>query len=188
MSKLYCLLTLLAALPFSACAAGSYVVDGAHSHLRFSVSHFLFLTTHGRFEKISGKVTLDRVAKIGSIEVAIAANSINTEHAKRDENLRSDNFFNAAKYPLINYQSSVVKFINDSPASVEGTLTLLGVPRPVTLTLHTLQCGLRPTDNVEECSATASTQINRSDFDMSYGHPLIGDQIKLEFSIEMFGI
>ena len=171
-------------LSFSACAAESYTLNTEHSNARFSVSHFLFLTTPGRFDKISGKITLDRIAKNGSIDVAIEAGSINTDHAKRDENLRSPNFFNTAKHPYAHYKSSAIQFINDTPASVEGTLTLLGVSKPVTLTISAFKCETGSPGTKERCSATASTQIKRSDFGMKYALPLIGDEIKLMFEIE----
>ena len=187
MPKRCCWSMLLAAtLPFPTCAAEIYTIDPEHSDLRFSISHFLFLTTHGRFGKISGKVTLERVAKNGAVDIDIEASSVNTDHAKRDENLRSPNFLNATKYPKISYQSSAVKFINDTPASVEGQLTLLDVTKPVTLTINNFKCDTRPTDMKELCSATANAQIKRSDFGMTYALPLVGDEIKLEFEIEAY--
>ena len=177
---------LAAILPFPTCAAESYTIDPERSDLRFSISHFLFLTTHGRFDKISGKVTLDRIAQSGSVDIIIDADAINTDHVKRDENLRSPNFLNSPKYPKIIYQSSAVKFINHNPASVEGNLTLLDVTKPVTLTINNFKCDTRPTDMKELCGATASAQIKRSDFGMTYALPLVGDEIKLEFEIEAY--
>ena len=186
MHKLCCLLLLVATLPFPACAAESYTINTKHSYARFSVSHFLLLTTPGYFDKISGKVTLDRVTKNGSVEVNIEASSINTDHAKRDEDLRSPNFFNVVQYPRISYQSSAVKFINDIPASVEGVLTLHGVSKQVTLAINTLKCETDPADKKERCSANASAQLKRSDFGMSYSFPLIGDEIKLVLEVEAY--
>lgn len=177
---------LAATLPFPTCAAEIYTIDPEHSDLRFSISHFLFLTTHGRFDKISGKVTLDRVAKNGAVGIDVEASAINTDHAKRDENLRSPNFLNTTKHPLIGYQSSAIQFVNDTPTSVEGKLTLLDVTKPVTLTINNFKCDTRPTDMKERCSATANAQIKRSDFGMTYALPLVGDEIKLEFEIEAY--
>ena len=187
MNYLYCILMLLAALPITTRAADDYAIDAANSYVRFSVSHFLILTTHGRFDKISGRVTLNRTAQNGLLDVAIEASSINTDHVKRDENLRSENFFNAAKFPRVTYQSSSVQFTNNIPARVEGNLTLLGVTRPVALDISSLSCEPRSTDKKELCRATASTQIKRSDFGMAYALPLIGDEIKLMFEIAAYG-
>lgn len=186
MSHLRCILMLLAALPFIARAADDYTIDAANSFVRFSVSHFFLLTTHGRFDKISGRIMLDHAAQNGSLYVAIEANSINTNHAKRDENLRSENFFNSTKYPIVIYQSSAVQFSNNIPARVEGSLTLLGVTRPVALDISALSCEPRSTDKKELCRATASTQIKRSDFGMAYALPLVGDEVKLMFEIAAY--
>ena len=182
--KLYCPLVVLAILCGPVLAADNYTIDPDHSLLRFTVSHFLFLTTPGSFNKISGKVLLDRAAQTGSVDVTVDTRSINTAHAERDDNLRSPNFFNAQKYPAASYLSSTIKFDGDVPDSVEGTLTLLGVTKPVTLTITSFQCDIRPADNKEWCTAAASALIKRSDFGMTYAIPLVGDPIKLMFELQ----
>ena len=156
-------------------------MDPERSALHFTVSHFIFLTTPGRFDKISGKVTLDRTAKNGSMDVTIETSSVNTNHAERDKNLRSPNFFNVAKYPQAVYQSNAVNFTGDSPTSVEGHLTLLGITKPVTLKIETLKCDTPQADHKELCHSTASAQI--ADFGMTYAIPLVGDQIMLMFDL-----
>lgn len=174
-------------LPFSTQAADSFTVDPDHTFPHFSVSHLGFSTMQGRFDASSGKVTLDSAAKKGTIEFSIKAASINTGHAKRDEHLRSPDFFNAAEYPSITFKSTAIKFEGDKPASVEGNLTLLGVSKPVKLNISAFNCGLHPMDPTKKkfvCGADASTQIKRSDFGMKYGVPAVGDDIKLVFEVE----
>ena len=178
---------ILAVFPIASYAAESYTIDPSHTYPHFSVSHLGFSTMQGRFDKSSGKVTLDRAAKKGSVEIVIEAASISTGWAKRDEHLRGPDFFNAAEFPSVTYKSSAVKFQGDSPSSVEGTLTLLGVSKPVTLSIDTFKCGIDPMDPLrqkEKCGAAASTQIKRSDFGMTYGLPNAGDDIKLVFEVE----
>jgi polyisoprenoid-binding protein YceI len=177
---------LAATLPLSAHAADSYTADPAHTYALFSVSHFGYSTMHGRFDKSSGTVTLDRAAKNGSVDIAIEASSISTGFIKRDDHLKSPDFFNAAEFPNITYKSSSIKFKGDTPASVEGKLTLLGVTKPVTLALEGFKCGPNPMNQKEECGAAASTQIKRSDFGMKSFLPGVGDDIKLEFEIEAY--
>ncbi|MEQ1813630.1 MAG: YceI family protein [Candidatus Nitrotoga sp.] len=174
-------------LPFSTQAADSFTVDPDHTFPHFSVSHLGFSTMQGRFDASSGKITLDSAAKKGTIEFSIKAASINTGHAKRDEHLRSPDFFNAAEYPSITFKSTAIKFEGDKPASVEGNLTLLGVSKPVKLNISAFNCGLHPMDPTKKkfvCGADASTQIKRSDFGMKYGVPAVGDDIKLVFEVE----
>lgn len=178
---------LVASLPLTAHAAESYTVDPPHTFPRFMINHLGFSTMQGRFDRTSGKVTLDRAAKNGSVDIAIESASVSTGFAKRDEHLRSPDFFNAAEFPTITYKSSVVKFKGDAPASVDGNLTLLGVTRPVTLTIDEFKCGIDPMTKVKEkCGAAASAQFKRSDFGMKFGLPGVGDDVKLVFEVEAY--
>lgn len=188
MKKKHLILPLLFAafLPLSAHAADSYTVDPAHTFPHFSISHLGFSTMHGRFDHTSGKITLDRSAKRGSLDIAIDADSVSTGFAKRDKHLKSPDFFNAVEFPTISYKSSSIKFKGDTPSSVEGQLTLLGVTKPVTLSIDAFHCGDNPMNHKYECGAAASTQIKRSDFGMNAFLPGIGDDVKLEFEIEAY--
>lgn len=183
------LLALLLAigLPLAAHAADSYTIDPEHSFPHFSVSHLGFSTMQGRFDKTSGKTTLDIAGKKGSVELNIEAASVSTGFAKRDAHLRSPDFFNTPEFPMINFKSTAFKFKGDTPESLEGNLTLLGVTKPVKLTINAFKCGLDPMDPFkrrEKCGADISTQIKRSDFGMTFGVPAVGDDIKLVFEIE----
>ncbi len=177
---------LFASLPGIAHAAESYTIDPAHTYPHFSVSHLGFSTMQGRFDRSSGKVTLDRAAKKGTVEIAIDAGSISTGWAKRDQHLSGPDFFNAPEYPTISYKSSAIKFKGDTPSSVEGNLTLLGVTKPVTLSIDAFKCGTNPMNQKELCGADVSTQIKRSDFGMKFALPNVGDDIKLVFEIEAY--
>lgn len=180
-------LLIASSLPFSAQAADSFTIDPDHTFPHFSVNHLSFSTMQGRFDASSGKVTLDSAAKKGTIEFSVKAASINTGHAKRDEHLRSPDFFNTAEYPSITFKSTAIKFEGDKPASVEGNLTLLGVSKPVKLNISAFNCGLHPMDPTKKkfvCGADVNTQIKRSDFGMKYGVPAVGDDIKLVFEVE----
>jgi polyisoprenoid-binding protein YceI len=172
------------ALPLSALAADSYTIDPAHTFPHFTINHLGFSTMQGRFDRTSGKVTLDRAAKSGSVEVAIETASISTGFAKRDEHLKSPDFFNAAEFPAISYKSTAVQFKGDTPVSVDGNLTISGVSKPVTLKIDAFNCGTNPMSKKDTCGAAASTQIKRSDFGVKYGLPNVGDDVKLVFEIE----
>ena len=157
---------LLAALMVSsftmaAQAADSYTIDSPHTYPHFSISHLGFSTMQGRFDKSSGKATLDIAGKKGSVNLDIDAASINTGFAKRDDHLRSPDFFNAVEYPTINFKSTAFQFKGNTPESIEGTLTLLGVSKPVKLTVHAFKCGPDPMDPLkkkEKCGADASAR------------------------------
>jgi len=186
--KKHALLTALfaASLPITALASDSYTIDPSHTYAHFSVSHLGFSTLQGRFDKSSGKATLDMASKSGSVNLDIEAASISTGFAKRDDHLKSPDFFNAAEFPKITYKSSAIKFNGNTPSSVEGTLTMLGVSKSVTLNIEAFKCGTNPMNKKDECGAAASAQIKRSDFGIKYGLPGIGDDIKLAFEIEAY--
>jgi polyisoprenoid-binding protein YceI len=175
---------LAAALPLTAFAADNYTVDSAHTYPHFSISHLGFSTMQGRFDDTSGKVTLDRAAKSGSVDITIKTASVSTGFAKRDEHLKSPDFFNVAEFPTITYKSTAMRFKGDSPSSVEGNLTISGVTKPVTLTIDAFNCGTHPMNKKDVCGAAASAQLKRSDFGIKYGLPAVGDDVKLVFEIE----
>ncbi|MEO6422599.1 MAG: YceI family protein [Candidatus Nitrotoga sp.] len=177
---------LLASLPFAAHAADSYSIDPQHTFAHFSVSHLGFSTMHGRFDKNSGKMTLNRAAKSGSVDFTIEAASITTGFVKRDDHLRSPDFFSVVEFPNLTYKSSAIKFKGDTPISVEGNLTILGVTKPVTLTILSFKCGNHPMNKKELCGADASAQIKRSDFGMKFGLTNVGDDIKLVIEVEAY--
>ena len=137
----------LTLLPVAAIASPeSYTVDSFHSFPNFSIERPVS-TMYGRFDKTTGKVTLDRVAKSGSIDLTIEAASVNTGDSdkgtrarSRDEHLRAADFFNAAEFPRLTYKSTKVAFTGDNPSAVEGNLTLLGVTKPVNLTIANFKC------------------------------------------------
>jgi polyisoprenoid-binding protein YceI len=181
---------LIAAIPLAAQATGdSYTIDPLHTFPHFTINHLGFSTMHGRFDKTSGKVTLDRAAGKGTVDIAIESASVDTGYAKRDDHLKSPDFFNAAEFPTITFKSDIVKFKGDKPSSVEGNLTLNGVTKPVTLAINEFNCAADPMDPMKKkykCGAGATAEIRRSDFGIKSFLPAVGDDIKLEFEIEAY--
>ena len=186
-SGLFAALLFTASLPLAAVAAPvNYKIDPQHTFPHFSISHLGFSTMHGRFDKTSGTITLDTAAKTGSMDISIETNSVTTGYFKRDNHLKSPDFFNAAEFPTMTYKSSSITFKGDTPVSVNGNLTLLGVTKPVKLTIDAFHCGIFPMNKKEKCGADASAEIKRSDFGMKTFLPGIGDDVKLMFEIEAY--
>ncbi len=167
-------------------AADSYAIDSRHTHPSYEINHFGWSTQRGRFDNVSGTITLDRAAKTGSVEVSIDASSVSTGVGKLDEHLKSEDFFNVAKYPTISFKAISIAFDGDVPASVPGQITILGVTRPATLTITHFSCGLHPMLKKDVCGAEASTSIKRSDFGMTKYVPALGDDVKLLINVEAF--
>jgi polyisoprenoid-binding protein YceI len=185
--KRYALAILLtASLPLSAQAASeSYSIESPHTFPNFTISHLGFSTMHGRFDKTSGKITLDRAAHKGSVDITIDTASIDTGFAKRDEDLRAPDFFDVAEFPTMTYKSDKMKFKGDVPVSVDGKLTLIGVTKPVKLTIDHFHCAKNPMNPSKyKCGADASASIKRSEFGMTHFLPAIGDDINIKLEIE----
>ncbi len=186
MSKTPIAFVLAGLLAAPAFAADTYTADVSHTYPAFEVSHLGFSMGRGRFDKTSAKISLDRAGKQGAIEVSIDTASVNTGWAKRDDHLRSEDFFNVAKFPAMSYKSTNFKFDGDRLVGVDGELTLLGVTKPVSLTVTGFRCGPHPMNKKELCGADAVASVKRSDFGMKYGLPAIGDDIRISIGIEAF--
>ncbi len=167
-------------------AAESYTLDPTHTYPHFAISHLGFSSMHGRFDRTSGRFTIDRAARTGSVEAIIETASLNTGLQKRDDHLRSPDFFNTAEFPQAIYKSIAVRFNGDTPAMVEGNLTLLGVTRPVTLTIIAFKCGVNPMNKRAMCGIDAIANLKRSDFGMKYALPGVGDDLKLTLEVEAY--
>ncbi len=191
------LLTLAAAASLATATAmaapETYTFDSTHTLPSFSVNHLGMSTVRGIFEGSTGKVTIDNAAKSGSVEVTIPTGSVFTGYLKstgagrtRDEHLRAADFFNSAEFPTMVFKSSKFVYAGDKPASIEGTLTLLGVTKPLTLKVDHLSCGPHPFSKKDMCGADLSGTIKRSDFGMKFGVPAIGDEVSLVIAVEAY--
>ena len=182
----------VAALPFAAGAATeNYPFDPLHTSVSFSIDHLGLSMIHGRFSKYSGKFAIDRAAKTGSVELNVETASVDTNDndkgnrpRSRDEHLRSADFFNAAEFPRMTYKSTHVVFAGDTPTVVQGDLTLLGVTKPVAITVERFKCNPATATAKERCGGIATAKIKRSDFGMKRGIPNIGDEVLLAFGFE----
>jgi len=183
---------ILAALPLAAGAATeSFTMDPLHTSASFVIDHLGLSMIHGRFNKYSGKFSIDRAAKTGGVDFTIETASVDTNDndkgnrpRSRDEHLRSADFFNAAEFPRMTYKSTRVVFTGDNPTSVEGNLTLLGVTKPVTLTVERFRCKPATATSKESCGGSANAKLLRSEFGMKRGIPSIGDEVALALSFE----
>ncbi len=165
-------------------APETYVIDGTHTYPRFSYSHFGFSTQLSRFDKTSGNIVIDRKAKTGSVSVIIDTTSVDTGYALFNEHIQGTDFLDTIKYPTANFTSSKVNFDGDKVSSVDGTLTLKGISKPVTLTVTSFQCMLHPMLNKDACGANATAVVKRTDFNMGKYAPNVGDDVTLTISVE----
>lgn len=183
--KKLAILAITASMSSTAFAATeTYVIDGTHTFPRFEYSHFGYSNQVSRFDKTSGKITLDRAAKTGSVDVVIDAKSVNTGYALFNDHIQGEDYFYTAKYPTITFKSSSLKFDGDKLVAVNGDLTVKGVTKPVTLTVTSFHCMPHPMLKRDACGANATTKIKRSEFNAGKNAPYVSDEVTLTIPVE----
>jgi polyisoprenoid-binding protein YceI len=179
------LLSLVATFSTAVLAAPeTYIIDGTHTLPRFSYSHFGYSTQLSRFDKTSGKIVLDRQAKSGSVDVTVDTTSVNTGSSLFNEHIQGVDFLDTAKYPTATFISDKLNFTGEQLASVDGTLTLKGISKPVTLTVTSFQCMPHPMLKKDACGATATTVVKRTEFNMGKYAPNVGDEVTITIPVE----
>jgi polyisoprenoid-binding protein YceI len=177
-------LLLLGAVTLPAFAADTYDVEPNHTFPRFEYNHLGFSTHQLQFDKTSGTIVFDRAAKTGSVDITIDTTSIDAGSEKFEEHLRSDDFFDTAKYPTATFKSDKVKFKGDIPVEVEGDLTLHGITKTVTLKIANVKFGQNPISKKDAAGAQVTGVIKRSDFGLGKYVPLVSDEVTLRIQVE----
>lgn len=186
------IITIIAlALPALALAS-TWNIDPEHSNVGFKVRHLMVSNVKGNFNTFSGVVDInDKDITKSKVEVSIDTNSINTNIKKRDDHLRSADFFDVAKYPTMTFVSKKVVKAGNDMLKVTGDLTLHGVTKEVVLDVEgPTQESKDPWGNIRK-GATATTKINRKDFGLVWnkaletGGVMVGDEITISLEVEM---
>jgi len=186
MKKLLVAAGLAAFMAMPALAATStWNLDPFHTNAQFFVKHLGISTVQGDFTKVSGTVTLDDqdVTK-STVSVTIDVNSIDTRVSRRDDDLKSEHFLNAAQFPTITFQSTKVAKSGDNTLKVTGNLTIRGVTKEVTLDVT------GPTAPISAMGSqrrgfSGTTKINRQDFGVSADPGMVGDDLTILIDGEM---
>lgn len=168
----------------------TWAIDAAHSSIEFAVKHMMFATAKGRFSDVTGEITLDNenIAN-SSVAVEIGAASIDTHDDKRNDHLKSADFFDVEKFPVLTFTSTSVEPAGDSDLKVTGDLTIHGVTRSVVLDTAFNGQGTNPWGQ-SVISYSATTKINRKDFGLNWnaalesGGVLVSDEVKIGIEIE----
>ncbi len=193
MKKIITSLSTIIALALPAFAfASTWTIDSDHSNVGFKVRHLMVSNVKGSFEKHTGTVEIDdKDITKSKVEVSIDTNSINTNVQKRDEHLRSADFFNVVKFPTMTFVSKKVATAGKDNLKVTGDLTLHGVTRQVVLDVEGLSKESKdPWGNMRR-GATATTTINRKDFGLVWNKALetggvaVGEEVTITLEIEM---
>ncbi len=169
----------------------AWQIDSAHSHIQFSVRHMMLAKVRGEFDKFSGTVTLDEANPAASTaDIQIEAASINTREAQRDGHLKSPDFFDAEKYPTLNFKSKRVDVKDDTHAVIVGDLTIRDVTKEVAVNVEYMGQSKTPFGTTN-AGFEATTKINRKDFGLTWnavletGGVAVGDEIAVSIDLEL---
>ena len=170
-------------------SAGTYILDAAHKRVGFVVRHLMVSKIRGDFGEATATITIAEDPLQSSVTATIATASVNTGQPDRDNHLRSGDFFEADKYPSIEYQSTGVKSLGGNEFKLLGDLTIKGVTKAVDLLVEFEGAGRSPFgQDIFGFSATA--EIDREDWGLSYnmaleaGGVVVGKQVKIEIEGE----
>ena len=170
-------------------APGTYVLDASHTDVGFSVRHLMVAKTKGRFAGVSGTVVIADDPLASSVEVTIDAASVDSRDDKRDEHLRSADFFDVEAHPVITYRSTAVVPAGRGTWTVDGELTVRGITRSVPLTVSFEGAATSPWGTTS-IGFTASAEVDREDFGLTWnqaletGGVLVGKQVKIDIEAE----
>ena len=168
---------------------GTYALDASHTDVGFSVRHLMVAKTKGRFGDVSGTVVIAEEPLESSVEVSIAAASVDTRDAKRDEHLRSADFFDVEQHPAITFRSTAVRPAGRGRFEVDGDLTVRGEARPITLEVRFEGAATSPW-GTSSIGFSATTEVDREDFGLTWnqaletGGVLVGKQVRIDIEAE----
>jgi len=177
-------LGLMSIFTFPAAAAETYKLDPDHTSIVFRVKHLSVANVFGSFAAPTGSFVYDENSPSNnSIEIQVAAKNVYTRVEKRDNHLRSPDFFNAGKYPLISFKSNSVKKIDNKSFEISGDLSLLDQTRPITVMVVQTGQGKDPWGNFRRGFETTFS-IKRSNFGMGFMLSVAGDEVDVTVSLE----
>jgi polyisoprenoid-binding protein YceI len=170
--------------------AETFQIDPAHSSVTFTIHHLVGRVA-GHFDQFSGSFNYDeKETKSWSAQADIETASINTANPKRDDHLRSADFFDVSKYPKMTFKSTGVSNVTGKTAKLMGNLTLHGVTKPVVLDLEIGGVTKDPFGSGKRAGATAMTKINRKDYGIIWnkaleaGGMMVGDEVDIVLNVE----
>ena len=164
--------------------AGTYKVDASHTLVRFQVVHMGLSDYFGTFPGATGTLALDpKNIAATRLDISVPVATLSTTNAKLDEELRSADWIDAAKFPAIRFVSSKVTQIGPKTARIAGTLTLHGVSKPLTFDASFVGAGPNPMSKAYTTGFNAVGTLKRSDFGVSKYVPMVSDEVKINIAV-----
>jgi len=167
---------------------GTWQIDPVHTHIGFVIKHMMVSKVRGSFDTFSGEIITATDPLESTVSVTIEAKSINTGNTMRDDHIRSADFFDAENHPNITFTSTGVRH-TDGEFYVDGDLTIRGVTKSVALKTETPEFASTGPDKFK-AGFSATTDIDRNDFGVSYNGPIpgggmaLGDKVQIVLEVE----
>ena len=178
-------------LPAGAAASG-WKIDPAHSSAQFSVRHMAISTVRGAFSKVNGLIALDdKDITKSTVDVTIDVTTVDTREPGRDNDLRSDKFFDVAHFPTMTFKSKKVEQLSPGKLKVTGDLTIRGTTKEVVLDVEGPTAPVKDPWGNQRAAATATAKVNRQDFGVKWnatmdnGGVVVGDDVNITIDVEM---
>lgn len=175
----------------SVATAADWQVDKAHSSVGFTVRHLVIAKVSGQFNDFSGKFVFDTDnLAAGMAEMTVAVNSVNTNDTKRDDHLRSPDFFDVAGFPNMTFKSKSVHDVDGENFKITGDLTIRDVTKEVTFDCTFNGVMVDPWGNTKS-GFSATTRVNRQDFNVKWnksldaGGVVVGDEVTINLELEL---
>jgi len=173
-------------------ATTTWQIDPAHTAAQFAVKHMMISTVRGEFKNVTGTVTWDDqdVTK-SKVNVTIDTKTVNTGEEKRDQDLKSDKFFDVANFPTMTFVSKKVETNGAGKLKVTGDLTIRGVTKEAVLNVEGPTAAIKDPWGNTRSAASATTQVNRQDFGVKWnanldgGGVVVGDTVAITIDLEM---
>ena len=167
---------------------GTWNVDPAHSKIGFAVKHMGIATVRGEFTEFAGSLEIGDDLSSAKASGTVKVDSVDTNESQRDEHLRSPDFFDAAQYPELTFESTKVEALDDEEFRITGQLTIHGVTNEVVLHADVQGTDVDPWGNTR-VGLEITGQLSRGDYDMKFnqalgsGNMLVADKVKLALDI-----
>jgi len=172
-------------------AITTWNIDPAHAIAEFKVKHMMIANVKGQFSRLSGVLTLDESDIANSrVEASIEAASIETHNEQRDTHLKSPDFFDVEKFPILSFKSTDIRVVRDGELKLQGDLTIRGVTRKVTFVVEGPTPPTKDPWGNARIGISATTRINRKDFGLTWnaaletGGILVGDDVNISLDVE----
>jgi len=176
----------------AAAAPSQWVIDSHHSSAQFAVKHLMISTVRGEFHGVNGTVNWDDqdITK-STVDVTIDATSVDTREPDRDKDLKSENFFDVAKYPTMTFKSKKIEQAGAGKLKVTGDLTMHGVTKEVTLDIEGPTPPIKDPWGKTRVALNATGTINRQDFGVKWnktmdgGGVVVSDNVNITIDAEL---